>query len=102
MSKTESIELPAIINNFQALAPPTHKRTRSKFKEDAFNEIEMSSDGRGDIEGMSNATVIGREAGERDPLALRSKIVAEQDIDGLKQCVCFPPLPLPPKMKIQS
>ncbi|EIW72087.1 hypothetical protein TREMEDRAFT_66707 [Tremella mesenterica DSM 1558] len=37
-----------------------------------------------DLEFMSIPSVVGREAGERDPLLLRSKLVSHEDIDGLK------------------
>lgn len=39
----------------------------------------------GDIELVPIPSVIGREAGERDPLLLRSKIVSDEAIDGLKK-----------------
>jgi hypothetical protein len=45
-----------------------------------------STTSNGDIELMSNPTVISREAGDRDPLLLRKKVVPDGDIDGLKQC----------------
>lgn len=38
-----------------------------------------------DLELMSMPSVVGREAGERDPLLLRDKIVSDDAIDGLKQ-----------------
>ena len=34
---------------------------------------------------MTVPEVVGREAGERDPLALRSKVVSEDDIMSLRQ-----------------
>lgn len=44
---------------------------------------------REDIELNTIPSVVSREAGERDPLLLRSKIVSDQTLDGLKQCVSF-------------
>ena len=41
----------------------------------------------GDIELMDLPSVVGREAGERDPLLLRSKIMSDETIEGIKQCV---------------
>ncbi|WWD19661.1 hypothetical protein CI109_104123 [Kwoniella shandongensis] len=38
-----------------------------------------------DLELMSIPSVVGREAGERDPLLLRGKIVSDADIDGIRQ-----------------
>ncbi|RSH91851.1 hypothetical protein EHS25_009221 [Saitozyma podzolica] len=38
-----------------------------------------------DLELMAVPSVVGREAGERDPLSLRSKIMSEEDIDGLRK-----------------
>lgn len=38
-----------------------------------------------DLELMTMPSVIGREAGERDPLLLRQKIILDQEIDGLRQ-----------------
>ena len=40
-----------------------------------------------DIELMTLPEVVGGEAGERDPLLLRNKIVSDEDINGLRQCV---------------
>ena len=41
----------------------------------------------GDVELMSLPSVIGREAGERDPLLLRQKVKSEKEIEGFRQCV---------------
>ena len=38
-----------------------------------------------DLELMTMPSVVGREAGERDPLLLRDKIMSGEAIDGLKQ-----------------
>jgi hypothetical protein len=38
-----------------------------------------------DIELMRVPSVVGREAGERDPLLLRSKIISDADLDGLRR-----------------
>lgn len=47
--------------------------------------IASNSDGRaGDIELMSIQSVRSREAGERDPLLLRSKIKTDDEIQGLR------------------
>lgn len=46
-----------------------------------------SSRQTGDIELMSIPSVVGREAGEKDPLLLRSRLMSEGDLDGLKQYV---------------
>lgn len=40
-----------------------------------------------DVELMTMPSVIGREAGERDPLLLRQKVIPDQEIDGLRQYV---------------
>lgn len=39
-----------------------------------------------DLERITTASVVGREAGERDPLLLRERIVSEDAIDGFKRC----------------
>jgi len=38
-----------------------------------------------DIELNDIAGVVSREAGERDPLLLRSKIISDSTLDGLKE-----------------
>jgi hypothetical protein len=43
--------------------------------------------GGDDLEHATSPGVIGREAGERDPLLLRERMVSEEQIDGLRQCV---------------
>jgi len=40
-----------------------------------------------DLELMTLPSVIGREAGERDPLLLRSRLIPKQEINGLRQSV---------------
>jgi hypothetical protein len=51
-----------------------------------------------DIELNTIPSVMSREAGERDPLLLRSKIVSDTDLDGLKQYVA----PAGPRMAEQG
>ena len=41
--------------------------------------------GPDDLELMGIPSVISREAGERDPLLLRDKIISEADIEGIRQ-----------------
>jgi hypothetical protein len=40
-----------------------------------------------DLELMNISSVVGREAGERDPLLLRSKIIPDTELDGIRQYV---------------
>lgn len=46
------------------------------------------SGGDDDIENVTSASVVGREAGERDPLLLRDRMISEEQIDSLKRYVC--------------
>ena len=53
------------------------QRPRSSSPADELDDIELNT----------IPSVVSREAGERDPLLLRSKIVSDVDLDGLKQYV---------------
>lgn len=63
-----------------------------------LNEIGSSSKGKGrerrsvispsedvDLENMGEPSVVSREAGERDPLLLRNRIMSDDHIEGLRQ-----------------
>ena len=67
------VELPVILSNVSNIqvhdaGPSTLHTTSSR-----------------DPEIMSSPTVVGREAGERDPFALRSKVKTDDELNGLRQ-----------------
>ena len=70
-----TVELPTLISEL----------TPSKSKS-SFRKSRKSGAGAGeDIELNNDPSVVGREAGETDPLQLRKKLVPEEDITSLKQ-----------------
>jgi hypothetical protein len=93
-----AIELPTILSELHAgTSSHSHhvhaahglSRSNSKSKTSTSpSPLASPSTATGnDLELMTVPSVVGREAGERDPLSLRSKIVSDEDIDGLRKCV---------------
>ena len=71
------VELPTLLSE---LSPSKSRSSLRKGKRGAEGGPE-------DIELNNDPSVVGREAGETDPLQLRDKIVPDEDITSLKQCV---------------
>lgn len=59
----------------------------SKGKSRAPDVNSPQSDRETDLEYMGMHSVVGREAGERDPLLLRDKVISDDAIEGLRQYV---------------
>jgi hypothetical protein len=95
-----AIELPTILSELHAgTSSHSHhvhglSRSNSKAKSTTSKSnspLPSPSAATGnDLELMAVPSVVGREAGERDPLSLRSKIMSEDDIDGLRKRVMTP------------
>ncbi|GFZ48702.1 hypothetical protein JCM24511_06451 [Saitozyma sp. JCM 24511] len=90
-----AIELPTILSELHAgTSSHSHhvhglSRSNSKAKSTTSKSnspLPSPSAATGnDLELMAVPSVMGREAGDRDPLSLRSKIMSEEDIDGLRK-----------------
>jgi len=81
-----NIELPAILSELHKTTS-SKSRSKGKSKDNVPNDNSPSGADNGqlkDIELMDIPAVVGREAGERDPLELRSKIITDDQLDGLR------------------
>jgi hypothetical protein len=91
------IELPVMLSELRRASTPSigggqasrHSLERQlsagPSKVDELHVPPSPSAQQDDLERITRASVIGREAGERDPLLLRDRIVSEQAISGLKR-----------------
>ncbi len=70
-----TIELPVILSELGNKYEPGPSSPRSP----------QRSPKADDVENIGSPCVIGREAGERDPLLFRSKVVSDDEIDGFRQ-----------------
>jgi hypothetical protein len=67
------VELPVMLS-----AIGSSSKNKGKGKERAKEE-------EVDLENMTSPDVVGREAGERDPLSLRKRMMSDDAIEGLRQ-----------------
>ena len=72
-----SIELPQILS--------TVRSDRMTARRSSAHGADIRASPDSDVELVSMQGVVSREAGERDPLLLRTKIMKEDDLKGLKQ-----------------
>lgn len=79
-----TVELPVLEQQFA-----NHQHQQHEAGPSRTLDLNPGPNGTDDLELMSIPSVVGREAGERDPLLLRDKIISDDAIDGLKRCVLW-------------
>jgi hypothetical protein len=80
-----NIELPTLLSELHHSSSASKLKSKGKAKEAPSSTENATQPKHEDIELMSLPAVIGREAGERDPLSLRSKIISDDQLDGIRQ-----------------
>lgn len=80
------VELPVILSELGSSSKQRAKSTsRSRKSDESTTTVSSPTSPAVDETLIRNQSVVSREAGERDPLALRQRLISDEAINGLKQ-----------------